>query len=149
MNSDVAEETHLGTYFLLCHRLDASRHFLANLLAISNHVWHLNVADCFLRLTNLSFTSLNKYLILRRVLHLQTLYIINVSSEEEPRHFLLYHFITGYEFLLSIKFMFNFEKTSLAFLGRSSRHFTNSLSAQNWIICLPYSQYLIYFYNTQ
>ena len=28
--------------------------------------------------------------------HLQTLYITNASSEEEPRHFLIYHYITAH-----------------------------------------------------
>ena len=51
-SSDVVEarrgNTHLGTYFLLLsHRLDASRHFLAYFLVISDHVWHLNFTDCF------------------------------------------------------------------------------------------------------
>ena len=34
-------------FFLLCHRLDASRHFLANFLVISNHIRHLSFTDCF------------------------------------------------------------------------------------------------------
>ena len=38
---------HLGTYFLLNHRLDASRHFLADLLAIWDYILHLNFTDCF------------------------------------------------------------------------------------------------------
>ena len=32
--------------FLLSHKLDASRHFLANFFAVSNHFWHLNFTDC-------------------------------------------------------------------------------------------------------
>ena len=43
---------------------------------------------------NLSASSLSRYLELGIVLHLQTLYITNVSSKEEPRHFLIYHYIT-------------------------------------------------------
>ena len=37
----------LSTCFLLSHRLDASRHVLANLLVISDDIWHLNFTDCF------------------------------------------------------------------------------------------------------
>ena len=33
--------------FLLSHRLDTSKHFLANFLVISNHMWHLNFTDYF------------------------------------------------------------------------------------------------------
>ena len=45
------------------------------------------------------FSSLIRYLTLRRVSHLQTFYITNVSSEEEPRHFSIYHYITVYVYL--------------------------------------------------
>ena len=40
-------------------------------------------------------SSLIWYLTLGNVLHLQTVYITNVSCEEEPRHILIYHYITG------------------------------------------------------
>ena len=45
---------------------------------------------------NLSFSSLFRYLTLGRVSHLHMLYITNVSSEEEPRRLLVYHFILDY-----------------------------------------------------
>ena len=63
--SDLVEarrgQTHLGTYFstqsqarriqalifLLSHRLDASRHFSANFLIISDYIRLLNSTDCF------------------------------------------------------------------------------------------------------
>ena len=44
---------------------------------------------------NLPFPSLIRYLTLGRVLHLLTLYITNVSSEKELRHFLIYCYITA------------------------------------------------------
>ena len=44
---------------------------------------------------NLSFSSFIWYLTFEPVLHLPTLLITNVSSEEEPRHFLIYHYITA------------------------------------------------------
>ena len=44
--------------------------------------------------SKLYFSSLIRYLALGQVSHLQTLYITNVFSEEEPRHFLIYHYIT-------------------------------------------------------
>ena len=46
--------------------------------------------------SNFFFFSLITYLTLGRVLHFQTLYITNVSSEREPRYFLIYNYITGY-----------------------------------------------------
>ena len=42
--NDVVEARHL---IFLCHRLDASRHLLANLLAISNYIRLSNFTDCF------------------------------------------------------------------------------------------------------
>ena len=45
---------------------------------------------------NLSFSSLIRYLTPRHVPHLQTLHLTNVSSEGEPRHSLIYHYITGF-----------------------------------------------------
>ena len=43
-SSDVVEArrgyTHLGTYF-------STKHFLANFLAILDHIWHLNFTDSF------------------------------------------------------------------------------------------------------
>ena len=36
----------------------------------------------------------NKYLTLRRASPLQALYLTNVYSKEEPRHLLIYHYIT-------------------------------------------------------
>ena len=64
--------------FLLSHWLDASRHFLANFLVILNCIWHLNFTDFFRSESfaldsnnkpspNLFFSSLIKYLTLRRV----------------------------------------------------------------------------------
>ena len=49
---------------------------------------------------NLSFSSLFRYLTLGRVSHFQTLYITNVSSEEEPWHLLIYHYILDYGSIL-------------------------------------------------
>ena len=49
--SDVVEarcgQRHLGTYFLVSHKLDAFRHLFANFLVISGHIWHLNFTHCF------------------------------------------------------------------------------------------------------
>ena len=73
------------------------------------HILHLNFTDCFegkslalnfindlkILSKNLYFFSLIRGFTLARVSHLQTLYITNASSEEEPRQFLIYHYITG------------------------------------------------------
>ena len=72
---------------------------------ILGYVWHLNFSDCLggkgfaLDLNNGTQTISKpfpfiRYLALGRMSHLQTLYITNVSSEEEPRHFLIHHYIT-------------------------------------------------------
>ena len=51
MISNVVEarcgQTHLGTCFVISHRLDTSRHFLANLFVILDQISHLNYTDCF------------------------------------------------------------------------------------------------------
>ena len=45
---------------------------------------------------NLYVFSFIRYLSLGCVLHLQTLYITNDPSKEEPRYFLIYYYITGF-----------------------------------------------------
>ena len=47
---------------------------------------------------NLFISSLIRHLQLNSVSHLQTLYLTNVSSKEEPRHFLICHYITFISF---------------------------------------------------
>ena len=92
--------------FLLSHRLDASWHFLANFLVILDHILLLNFTDGFggeglAWDSNNGLQILSKPLlffshwILGHVSHLQTLYITNAFSEGEPRHFLIYHYITA------------------------------------------------------
>ena len=94
------DQTHLGTYFLLSLKLDASRHFLANILLILDHILHLNFTDCFggkgfaLDANNGSQTLSKPFLVLcYQVLYTWTR-ITNASRKEEPRHFLIYHYIT-------------------------------------------------------
>ena len=93
--------------FLLSSKLDASWYFLANFLVILNRILHLNFTDGFGE-KSLTLDSDNGLQILSKPLlflfyqvfllgsssHLQTLYITNSSSEEEPRQFLICHHIT-------------------------------------------------------
>ena len=70
---------------------------------MSDHVWHLNFTDGFegegfaLDLNNGSQTLSKPFfsLTLGRAFHLQTFYFTNVFSEEEPRHCLIYRYITA------------------------------------------------------
>ena len=110
--SDVVEARHIqALIFLLSHRLGTSRHFSANSLVISDHIRLLNPTDCFgsecfaldannrlyyRSFPNFQFLSLIKYFLLGCISHLQRLYITNVFSEEEPRFFLIYRYITAY-----------------------------------------------------
>ena len=93
---------------MLSHRLDASRHFLANFLVISGRILNLNFTNYFggkgfaldpnkgLQTLTKSFPfpfslgtlHLNMYCSCKRC-------ITNAFSEEESRHFLIYHYITG------------------------------------------------------
>ena len=91
--------------FLFSHRLDASRHFLANFLVIFDHIRHLSFTECFggkgvaldynndlQTLSNFSFFSFIRYLTLGHVS--QTLYH-QCSQRIKPRYFLIYHYITA------------------------------------------------------
>ena len=77
--------------------------FLEKFVVIFDHIWHLNFTDCFegegfvLDLNN-GLQTLSKLFLFS--LSLGTLpytptRITNASSKEEPRHFIIYHYITA------------------------------------------------------
>ena len=94
--------------FLLSHRLDASRHFLANFSVILDHIWHLNFTDCF---GGKSFTldsdnglHTNPLQIFPFPLSLGTFTLKCVShpthpsNKGQPRYFVIYHYIIAYAY---------------------------------------------------
>ena len=90
-------QEHLGTFiFLLRKRLDASRHFLANFLVISDHIWHKNFTDCFggrgfaLDLKNGLETLSKPLLYLSHQAPYTRTRNTKASSKEEPRHLWVY-----------------------------------------------------------
>ena len=113
IRSEVVEvrrgQTHLGTYF---SAQSQARRIQARCSKFFSILGHLNFTDCFggkgfaLDLSNglqalskpfLFLSTRRRYLTLERVSRLQMLYITNVSSEEEPGHFLFYHYTTVYK----------------------------------------------------
>ena len=88
--------------------MHASRYCLANFLVLSNHILHLNFTYCF-GSENFSLASNRSLQTLSKpsnfspsletlhldvyLLHLQMLYH-KFFNAEEPRHFLIYHYIT-------------------------------------------------------
>ena len=69
---------------------------------------------------NLSFFFLTRYLTLGRVSHLQTLYITNVSSKEELRHILIYHYIAAY-YIIANDLNLSITETSISLRGKIQR----------------------------
>ena len=85
-----------------------SRHILANFLVISAYILHLNFSDCFegkgLALDpNNGLQTLSipvSFPLPLGTLHLDAYYtckrcVTNATSKEQPRHLLIYHYITG------------------------------------------------------
>ena len=100
--SDVVEarrgQTHLCTYFSTQPQARRIQAILNKFLSDFGPYLTFKLNRLFWRrrlsFPNLYFSSLFRYLTLGRVSHLQTLYITNDSSEEKPRHFLIYRYIT-------------------------------------------------------
>ena len=98
---------HTQALFLLSHMLDASLHFLADFLVISAHILHLNFTDFFedkgyaldpnnsLQTLSIPFPFPLPLGTLHQDAHRTCKrFVTNASSKEEPRHFLIYHYIT-------------------------------------------------------
>ena len=97
--------------FLLIHKLDASRHFLANFLVILDHIIHLKFTDCFAG-KGLALDSNNDLQILSKpllFLSQQVPYtrtdIANAIYSQclqciSTRHLSFYHYITAFNFEL-------------------------------------------------
>ena len=119
--------------FLLSHRLEPSRHFLANFLVISDHIWHLNITDCF-RGKGLAFDLNNSLQTLfkpslflsHQVPYTQTRLTNTSNQQKKPMYFLIHYYITGRTHSFTLINIHSFNTQSIVYKASYHKNTVNT-----------------------